>query len=137
MPYLNVKLSFESKPGLSPTIARGLTDIAAEVLGKKRELTAVVVEYLAARDWFIGGSSLEGAGQPSFFLQIKITAGTNTKDEKALFVARAFAFLDQVVGGASPVSYVVIDDVHGDAWGYAGLTQEHRYVVGKSTVPES
>jgi 4-oxalocrotonate tautomerase len=36
------------------------------------------------------------------------------------------------LGTLNPASYVVIQDVRGDSWGYEGLTQEYRYIKGKS-----
>jgi len=41
--------------------------------------------------------------------------------------------LKSVVGAAPPVAtYVVIDEVPGDAWGYDGLTQAHRATVNQT-----
>jgi 4-oxalocrotonate tautomerase len=73
----------------------------------------------------------ETSGVNYFRLAIEVTEGTNTKDEKAEFVAQAFRLLGEAVGNVSPASYVMIHDLRGDAWGYGGQTQEYRYVTGK------
>lgn len=57
--------------------------------------------------------------------------GTNTKDEKAIYVQKVFAAVEAVVGKLNPASYIVIHEVRGDAWGYQGSTQEYRYINGK------
>lgn len=133
MPYLNLKLCANSSHEEADKIAQFLTDLTADILGKKRELTAVAVEFIAPTHWYIGGDSLAGNSLRSFYLDIKVTAGTNTKDEKALYASRVFAGIEAIVGAVAPASYVVIDEIHADAWGYQGQTQEFRYVRGKST----
>lgn len=132
MPYLNVKLSTSPSSETSNKIATVLTDLTAEILRKKRELTAVAVEYIQSSEWFIAGASLNTHKQSSFYLDIKITEGTNTKDEKALYISRVFSSIESILGELNPASYIVIHDVRGDSWGYQGQTQEYRYIKGKS-----
>jgi 4-oxalocrotonate tautomerase len=132
VPYLNCKLCAPASQEVSAKIASVLTDLTAEVLKKKRELTAVAVEYVAPEQWFIGGTSLAGQSLRSFYLDIKVTEGTNTKDEKALYVSRVFAAIEAIVGSVAPASYIVIHEVRADSWGYQGQTQEFRYVRRKA-----
>ena len=54
MPYLNVKLGTQPSQETADHIARCLTDLTAEILKKKRELTAVAVESVAPSHWYIG-----------------------------------------------------------------------------------
>jgi 4-oxalocrotonate tautomerase len=131
MPYLNCKLSVPPSQDVTAKIASVLTDLTAEVLKKKRELTAVAVEYVAPEQWYIGGTSLADQSLRSFYLDIKVTEGTNTKDEKALYVSRVFAAIEAIVGSVAPASYIVIHEVRADSWGYQGETQEFRYVRRK------
>ena len=131
MPYLNLKLCSTSEGHAPEKIASTLTELTVEILKKKRELTAVAVEYVPPEQWYIGGAGLNGQPLSSFYLNIKVTEGTNTKDEKAAYVSRVFAAMASIMGSLAPASYVVIDEVHGDAWGYRGQTQEFRYVCGK------
>lgn len=132
MPYLNVKLCAASSQEASAKIALVLTDLTTEFLKKKRELTAVTVEYIAAEQWFIGGTPITDQFVSSFYLDIRITEGTNTKDEKAIYVSRVFAAIEAIIGSLAPASYIVIHEVHADAWGYQGQTQEFRYVRSKA-----
>ena len=91
----------------------------------------MAVEYVPPEQWYIGGAGLKGQALSSFYLNIKVTECTNTKDEKAVYVSRVFAAMASIMGSLAPVSYIAIDEVRGDAWGYQGQTQEFRYVSGK------
>lgn len=131
MPFLNIKLSVPESTETSVRVAQALTTLTAEILRKKRELTAVEVEYVAPSRWFIGGTSLHEQTVSSFYLDIKVTAGTNTKDEKAQYVTAVFSAIEAIVGPLNPASYIVVHELNGDAWGYQGQTQEFRYIKGK------
>lgn len=131
MPFLDVRISLGSTPDGASEIAVELTRLTADLLGKRREVTAVAIDWLPAEQWFIGGEALAGTGRRSFFLKIEITTGTNTKDQKAAFVAAVFAAMERLLGPLAPASYVVVQEVAADAWGYAGRTQEYRYIEGK------
>jgi 4-oxalocrotonate tautomerase len=131
MPFLDLKLGHEVTPAEAAAIAGELTGLSSRLLGKKPEVTAVAVDWLPAERWFVGGRSLVDAGLRSFFLKIEITTGTNTKDQKAAFVAAVFEALERRFASLAPASYVVVQEVAADAWGYAGRTQEQRYVEGK------
>lgn len=133
MPYLNFKLCAPPSQNISGEIASVLTDLTAEVLKKKRELTAVVFEYVEPEQWYIGGAPLAVQSLCSFYLDIKVTEGTNTKDEKALYVSRVFAAIEKIVGPLAPPSYIVIHEVRADSWGFKGQTQEFRYIKGRAT----
>ena len=131
MPILNVKLSKKPSPESSARIAAALTDLTVEILKKKRELTAVALDHVLPGDWFIAGVAVEAGSMNTFHLDIKVTEGTNTKDEKALFISRVLTVMENVIGPLAPASYVVVHEVRGDAWGYQGQTQEFRYIRGK------
>lgn len=132
MPYLNAKLSTVPSEELTTGIAARLTDLTASLLHKKRELTSVAIEYIPPAQWFIGGESLNTRNLITFHLDIKVTEGTNTKDEKAAYVALVFDAVATLLGNLHPTSYIVIHEVDGDAWGYQGKTQEYRYIQGKT-----
>ena len=132
MPYLNLKLCGETSQEIASLAAKCLTDLTAEILKKKRELTAIAVEFVAPSHWYIAGASLGEQSLRSFYLDIKVTEGTNTKDEKAQYALRVFAGMEAIVGTLAPASYIVLHEVRADAWGYQGQTQEFRYVRGKT-----
>lgn len=128
MPYLNLSYASAEAPAHAD-LAAVLTDLTVERLGKKRELTVVTVGRVPLADWFLGGAGL-APGQSGAVLEIRITAGTNTKGEKAAFIRDVFAALAERLPGLVPASYVALHEPPADAWGYAGLTQEYRYIEG-------
>ena len=59
MPYVNIKLT---PPGVSAEkkadVIAGVTKVLQEVLGKKPELTFVVIDEIEPEAWGIGGRSV-------------------------------------------------------------------------------
>ncbi|WP_374245558.1 4-oxalocrotonate tautomerase family protein [Zoogloea sp.] len=126
MPYL--KLAYASPAAVAAAdLAATLTRITVDLLGKQRELTVVALEPLPPAGWFVGGAAL-GEGQSGAVLEIRITEGTNTKAQKAAFVRAAFDALATALPGLHPASYVTLHEPPADAWGYAGQTQEFRFI---------
>ena len=127
MPILNVKVSAERTPELSERITETLLELTTRILGKRRDLTAVVITYVDPRDWFIAGKSLAELRQSSFYFDVKVVDETNTKAEKARYVAEAFEAFEHLLGHLHPESYVYVQDVRATAYGYGGRTQEYRH----------
>ncbi len=117
---------------LNPQIAEAIAGLTARVLGKDPQVTAVAVRWVPRQDWFVAGRSTAARGRPAFFVDVRITDGTNTKDEKARFVAEGFAAMERLLGPVEAESYVHVDDVRADGYGYGGLTQERRYVEARA-----
>lgn len=131
MPVLVLKIAPLHNPERYQSLARALTDITERVLGKRREVTAVVVDDLPAARWHIGGEPVE---QPTALLEISITQGTNTPEEKGEFVRAAFAELQAQLAAGGPLaaaSYVVVREVPATDWGYGGRTQWQRKLLAQ------
>jgi 4-oxalocrotonate tautomerase len=126
MPFISVKIS---KPALAAPVAATVARLTAELLGKDPRVTAITVETVAPEQWFVAGKSLAEQGRASFFLDIRITDGTNTKGEKAAYVAAVFREMAGLLGALHEESYVHVHDVRAEAYGYGGLTQERRYIA--------
>lgn len=137
MPYLNVKISGQPSQEIAEKAINFLTKHTAEILGKKTEVISVAIEYIPNNQWAIGGIELSAQGVRSFYLDIKITDGTNSKNEKAAYVQRIFSEFELLLGRLHPASYIVVHDVRADAWGYAGATQEYRYIQGKNPMSQA
>jgi 4-oxalocrotonate tautomerase len=129
MPYLRVSISENKSQNVSNQVAQLLTGLAVEVLGKQESAVSVDINYTKNENWFVGGKQVE-SDTATFFIEIKVTEGTNTRDEKAQFVQDAFTGMEKILGKIDPTSYIVLHDVNSDSWGYGGKTQEYRYIKG-------
>lgn len=128
MPILHLKVS-PVQLSCYRSLASALTRLTALHLGKRPEVTAVVIDDVPAARWHIGGSDVQGA---TAFLEISITQGSNTAQEKAAFIAAAFAELQNQLGDGQPLasaSYVVVRELPASDWGYGGQTQAARKLV--------
>ncbi|MGA7801020.1 MAG: tautomerase family protein [Gammaproteobacteria bacterium] len=132
MPYLNVRIAGEQSPELAARVAASLSRLTCEILGKKPEVTSVAVDFVDPKLWFVGGGDMDARDSTTFYLDIKVTEGTNTKAEKARYVDAVFRELGGILGALTAASYIVIHDVRADAWGFQGKTQEYRFVQAHS-----
>jgi 4-oxalocrotonate tautomerase len=130
MPYLHIQISGPQDDALAQRVAETGTELTAKLLGKNREHTAVVVDFIAPSRWFIAGKPLAGAPKRSYHWMVSITDETNTKREKADYLATVHEAMDELLGGAAEHSYTHVADLRGSAYGFAGRTQEHRYQHG-------
>lgn len=124
MPFVHIQVA---GPALSDEqvhhLQKRATELMADVLKKKASVTSVLVEQAALKGWSVGGEPTKAAAH----LDAKITAGTNNVGEKAHFIAQANRLLRDVLGPDLPLAtYVVVDEIAADAWGYDGVTQEGR-----------
>lgn len=127
MPILNVKVSAPRTTELSERINEMLLELTSRVLGKRRDLTAVVIDYVEPRDWFVAGKSLAEQNLASYYFDVKVVDETNTKAEKARYVAEAFEAFAALLGPLHHESYVHVHDVRAAAYGFGGKTQEYRH----------
>lgn len=123
MPTLQLKIAPAQPPERHALLARRLTAITAEILGKRAVVTAVMIEELPPARWFVGA---EPPAEATAWLEISITQGTNTADQKQAFVAAAHAELQQQLGPLAQASYVIVRELPATDWGYGGRTQAER-----------
>lgn len=127
MPILNVKVSGTKNAETTKQITDLLLDITTRILKKKREVTAIAIDYIEKDSWMVGGKLLSEQNKNSFYFDIKVTDETNTKDEKAQYIKEAFEGFEKILGNLHEESYVYVADVRATAYGYGGRTQEYRY----------
>lgn len=130
MPYLHIQISGPQDDNLALRVAETGTELTAKLLGKNREHTAVVIDFIAPTRWFIAGQPLAGARKRSYHWMVSITDETNSKREKADYLAAVHQAMDELLGGAAEHSYAHVADLRGSAYGFGGRTQEHRYQHG-------
>lgn len=132
MPILNLVLSTPPDAGGSARIAARLSALTAEHLRKDPAVTAVAVHHVAPEHWFAGGRALSETGEASFWLDIKVVDGTNTKSQMADYVRAVFDAMSSLL--SAPLhneSYVLVHEVPAAAYGFGGITQEHRFIAGR------
>src|SRR5690349_6297028 len=95
MPMITVRyVTPKSDPSLRTAIAEAVPKLSAEHLGKDPGVTAILVVLADPEGWFIAGRRPTEDGKAAFWLDIKITAGTNTKGETTTFVRETFAAME-------------------------------------------
>ena len=136
MPLITVTYSsFRKAPSLKAEIASAVSDLTSRILRKDPKVTAIIVKSVDAADWFAGGKSLAEQKLASYWIDIHVSEGTNTKDEKAAYLAAMFVRMAELLGPLHEETYLHVDEVKSDAYGFGGLTQERRYIAGKLEVP--
>jgi len=131
MPMITVRyVTPTPRPALQAKVAALAARLGAECLGKDPLVTAVLAEAADPESWFIAGRrpAIED-GQAAFWLDIKVTAGTNVKRETTAFIRAAFDGMAGLLGPLHDESYVFIHCVDGDAYGYGGRTQNGRWAA--------
>lgn len=128
MPYLNVRVSIPESPESAEKIVAVLMKHTSNLLGKKPDVTSIEIAFISPNKWFVGGERVSDKNAVTFYLDIKVTDGTNTKSEKAKYVKNVFSDFDSIFGPITPASYIVIHDVRADSWGFQGHTQEYRFI---------
>lgn len=131
MPYINVKVTGKPDAVQSARIARQVSELTRAHLRKDPTITAVTIDYIDPQHWFAGGVSLAEQGTNTFWLDIKVVDGTNTKPEMAAYLEAIYAFMAEVLGGIHAESYILVHEVPAAAYGFGGVTQEFRFISGK------
>lgn len=127
MPYLHIQISGDRDDALARQAAAAAAELTAGILHKDRALTAVVIEFIEPAHWFIAGQPLSPAAARSYHWFVSITDETNTKAEKAQYIASVHRAMGELLGDVAEHSYVLVADVRASAYGYGGQTQEFRY----------
>ncbi|MEP7102937.1 MAG: 4-oxalocrotonate tautomerase, partial [Burkholderiales bacterium] len=78
-------------------------------------------------NWFIAGQALRADRPRSYHWYVSITDETNTKAEKARYIAAVHAAMGELLDEVAEHSYVHVADLRASAYGYGGRTQEARY----------
>ena len=132
MPMITVAYATSrSEAGLKRPLPRPRAIWPPRSCTRHPKVTAVQVQAVDPADWFCAGHSLAQTGLAGVWLEIRITEGTNTKDEKAAFIAAVFKHMGELLGPLHENSYVYAHDARADGYGFSGVTQERRYIAGK------
>ncbi|MES9863011.1 MAG: tautomerase family protein [Candidatus Thiodiazotropha sp. LLP2] len=123
MPYIEAIIDPAPTAELATRLADAITDAMASVVGKRREVTAVRIIGSDALIWTIDAKM---NNKTTAYLDVKITEGTNSSDEKASLITLLHQILSKTFGELEEASYIVIHELPAENWGFAGLTQANR-----------
>ena len=129
MPTLNLRIAPLHNPAQYAALASELTALTARVLRKRPEVTVVMIDDLPAARFCVGGVA---STQPVACLEIDVTQGTNTVQEKQQFVSEAHALLQSLLGALHEASYEIVRELPASDWGYCGMTQHLRQAQRRS-----
>ena len=132
MPFIRISVAGDT-PSRDQVTALQVrtTQLMADILGKRSEVTVVSVEPNAAANWSVGGKRLVDS-QTLVQMEAFITAGTNTEQQKSDFISAAYQMLGNVFNETISPLYVIILEVDGDNWGYDGKTQSARKCISQT-----
>lgn len=131
MPIITVSVTAKPDAARSARIAQEVTALTQHHLRKDPAVTAVAVHYVDPAHWFAGGRSLAEQGVATFWLDIKVVDGSNTKAEIAGYLEAIHAAMGRILGEVHPESYILVHEVPGAAYGFGGVTQEFRFIAGR------
>lgn len=121
MPFINLKTNLENLESKREELLELVVSSTKDILRKDERVTSVFIEKISD-EWFIDKKSVL-----TFFLDIKITKGTNTKEDKQAYIKSIFEGMKKIEPNINSASYVIVSEVESDSWGYNGITQEQRY----------
>ena len=128
MPYINIRIATSLNQAQRDQLYDKTTSQMNTVMGKRREVTVVNIDESEPRYWATNAVTLTSEDPIGAFVDIKVTEGTNTREEKAEMISQIVKILRDVVGVVQEACYVVIDEIPANSWGYNGKTQAARAV---------
>ncbi|MCW5698788.1 MAG: tautomerase family protein [Rhodospirillales bacterium] len=127
MPYINIAVAGAPlTKAQKQSLFDETTDLMAKVMGKNPTLTSVRIDEYPPENWAIGKTPVSPRNETAAHMDIKITAGTNTEDEKATMIESAMTMLKRVVDAVPVATYVIVHELDAGSWGYDGRTQADR-----------
>ncbi len=126
MPYINIRLGNKLNNAQRIQLYEQITSLMNTVMRKRREVTVVHIQESEPQQWSTNSIPLTPKSPVGAYVEIKVTDGTNTIEEKAEMISQTVKMLRDVAGIIQEACYVVIDDIPADSWGYNGITQATR-----------
>jgi len=126
MPYINYRVGSSLTESQKEIICSETTNFMNLIMRKKRGVTVVHIEESSSQQWSVNGSCLSDKEPIPVYVDIKVTEGTNTPEEKSDMLRKTMEMLKSCIGVTQEACYIVIDDIPSNSWGYDGFTQEHR-----------
>jgi 4-oxalocrotonate tautomerase len=129
MPYINIRVGTTLDSIQREKLYQNTTFFMNTIMGKRREVTVVHIQEDAPHQWSTNAIALKEKDPISAFVDIKVTKGTNTPEEKSKMLSETVKMLQEVIGTMQEACYVVVDDIPANSWGYNGKTQAERATI--------
>jgi len=126
MPYINIRLGRNLDNEQRKLLYKKTTSLMNTVMGKRPEVAVVHIQESDSKQWSVNSAPITAKDPIAAYVDIKITDGTNTPEEKAEMISQTIKMLQDIVGNTQEACYVVIDDIPANSWGYNGKTQAAR-----------
>jgi 4-oxalocrotonate tautomerase len=126
MPYINIRLGTTLDNEQRGQLQQKTTLLMNTIMGKRQEVTAVHIQEDNPQQWAINSVALNPENPICAYVDIKVTAGTNTSEEKANMISETIKMLRDEIGTIQEACYVVVDEIPANSWGYNGKTQAIR-----------
>lgn len=126
MPYINIRVNQPLTQKTRQALQKSTTQLMDELMGKRREVTVVQIEESIPEHWSVNAESLDLSAPTAAYVDIKITADTNSAEDKSRMIQQTIFMLREQVGALQEACYVVIDEIPAINWGYNGQTQAAR-----------
>lgn len=126
VPYINIRLGATVDAAQQNKLYAQTTSLMNTIMGKRPEVTVVHIQESEPHFWSTNTTVLDENSPIGAYVDIKVTEGTNTPEEKAEMISETVKLLKEVIGTVQEACYVVIDDIPANSWGYDGKTQAER-----------
>lgn len=134
MPIIQIKFASHRSTS-AREIAEAVAELTETVLKKQRPLMSIVVEDVSPEAWFIAGRSLAEHGLATYWLDIKVTDGTNERADVQRYLAAVHDRMAALLGPLHAESYAYVHEVDGNTYGYGGHSQNARFFAAAHAQP--
>lgn len=136
MPFINIRLAGGATTQAQRNdLFETTTTLMREIMGKNPAVTVVTIDEVSPSHWAVGGKTLDPSSGAAAYVDIKITRGTNTPEQKQRMLAASVAMFNRVFASLASPTYVVIHELDSNAWGYDGSSQAQRLAAARVSPP--
>jgi 4-oxalocrotonate tautomerase len=125
MPFVRITIA---DPDLSAsageTLVTSITSLLVSDLGKEPDVIVVHINLVPADRWFVARERPVGA--TGAHVEVSITDGTNSRQEKEAFLRHTYELLGETLGTLPSTVYVALYELNAESYGYNGVSQLAR-----------
>ena len=98
MPYINIRLGKDLDATQQQQLFSRTTSLMKNVMGKRAEVTVVHIQESEPHLWSTHATALTNEDPVGAYVDIKVTEGTNTSEEKAEMLSQTVKMLRETLG---------------------------------------